>query len=550
MLLAIALVTLAATAALGFGVREAWRRTEEARFEAQFGIASEQLQRVLTESVRELPDLIGPICRHDPVVDSTLVDLTTGRLDSSRRLALSQRIPELSKAMGVDELLLATQDGEILGAGHNAGLVSKREPWLAQRIASENGRVTLRAGSGPLALTAACSRKQGRLAVGLFAARYLEPLLARSAQGTGLSLTLGTPKDAAGLMVRRVTLPEMSELEVFASQSRVPLLEALQRLDSTVFALGAGTVLVALFLGWLLSRGLARPIVSLAGEARQAVHGDPHPVRPRGPRELIQLAEAFNRAISDLADLRRRLAVTERIAARREIARRVAHEIKNPLAPIRAAIETLRRLRAREDPAFDGYFDEATRTVLEEVARITHIVGEFTRFERLPAPEPKEMDLAEAVTSVVRLHDHLCGRVQLVTPEKLTAIADRDQVVQVLTNLVKNALEAVSGDLEAEVRVELTSDDEMARLRVIDHGPGVAPELREKLFQPYVTTKQQGTGLGLAICERIISEHGGTISYEDTPGGGATFVIVLPLAGPAPLSVPQPGDGVTPPALP
>src|SRR6185436_18415212 len=119
---------------------------------------------------------------------------------------------------------------------------------------------------------------------------------------------------------------------------------------------------------------------------------------------LEQLAEAFNQTISDLTAMRKRLAATERIAARREIARRVAHEIKNPLAPIRAAVETLCRLRVRNDPAFDEYFDEATRTVLDEVARISNIVSEFTRFARLPPPNPAPMDLGEAAKKVVNLH--------------------------------------------------------------------------------------------------------------------------------------------------
>ena len=122
----------------------------------------------------------------------------------------------------------------------------------------------------------------------------------------------------------------------------------------------------------------------------------------QGPRELVEAAEAFNQAIADLSALRKRLAATERIAARREIARRVAHEIKNPLAPIRAAVETLRRLRARNDPAFDEYFDEATRTVLDEVSRISNIVQEFTRFARLPPPNPAPIDIVEAEAEVAR----------------------------------------------------------------------------------------------------------------------------------------------------
>src|SRR6185369_3983859 len=157
-----------------------------------------------------------------------------------------------------------------------------------------------------------------------------------------------------------------------------------------------------------------------------------------GGRELEELAAAFNQTIADLVALRKRLAATERIAARREIARRVAHEIKNPLAPIRAAVETLRRLRARNDPAFDEYFDEATRTVLDEVHRISNIVTEFTRFARLPAPNPQDVDVEEMVRHVVQLHkaDDGKGRVSYEMARRpLTIRADRDQLVQVLTNL-------------------------------------------------------------------------------------------------------------------
>jgi nitrogen fixation/metabolism regulation signal transduction histidine kinase len=240
----------------------------------------------------------------------------------------------------------------------------------------------------------------------------------------------------------------------------------------------------------------------------------------------------YNRAIADLAQLRRRLAAAERIAARREIARRVAHEIKNPLAPIRAAVETLRRLRARADPAFEEYFDEATRTVLDEVARISHIVGEFTRFARLPPPNPAAMDLVEAARSVVGLHKADGIELTLSSDDKLPIVADRDQMVQILTNLIQNALDAVRGAPAPKVTVEVRRTGDHARLVVRDNGPGFTPEVREHLFEPYLTTKADGTGLGLAIVQRIVVEHGGDIALADEPGPGAALVVELPLAGP------------------
>jgi nitrogen fixation/metabolism regulation signal transduction histidine kinase len=322
---------------------------------------------------------------------------------------------------------------------------------------------------------------------------------------------------------------------VYGSRPRVPLERALSSLDTTIVVSAGLTLLAALGFAYLLSRGLAGPIVSLSKQVREVVHGEPKPIEGHGGRELEQLADAFNRTIADLSAMRKRLAATERIAARREIARRVAHEIKNPLAPIRAAVETLRRLRARNDPAFDDYFDEATRTVLDEVTRITSIVSEFTRFARLPPPNPAPMDLEEAVRQVASLHASGTNTSVVVSARACPAInADRDQIVQVLTNLLKNAIEASASSPNPRVELEIAPDGpDRVVLRVRDNGPGVAPEMRQRLFEPYATTKPEGTGLGLAIVERIVVEHAGEIRYDAAPGGGAEFTVTLPVAGPS-----------------
>ncbi len=234
--------------------------------------------------------------------------------------------------------------------------------------------------------------------------------------------------------------------------------------------------------------------------------------------------------------MRKRLAATERIAARREIARRVAHEIKNPLAPIRAAIETLRRLRARNDPAFDEYFEEASRTVLDEVARISNIVSEFTRFARLPPPNPRAFDVVEVVRQVVNLH-RADGVFLTFEAEAVPELnADSDQIKQVVTNLLQNAIDASRDSKNPGVRVELWRAGDRLKLAVSDNGPGVAAEMRDKLFEPYNTTKPEGTGLGLAIVQRIVIEHGGDIAYRDGPAGGAVFEVTLPISGPALLA--------------
>jgi two-component system nitrogen regulation sensor histidine kinase NtrY len=261
-------------------------------------------------------------------------------------------------------------------------------------------------------------------------------------------------------------------------------------------------------------------------------------------------------AIAELERLKKRLAVTERIAARREIARQVAHEIKNPLAPIRASVETLRRLHARGDARFDEVFDDATRTVLEEVHRITRIVGDFTEFSRMPAPRLEPFDFVAAARDVVALHAAdpsairtggamAPPRVELAASAIGALRGDRDQLVRVLTNLVQNGLEAASAT-RSDPRVLVTIEpkgETHVRVVVRDNGPGVAEEMVERLFEPYATSKSTGTGLGLAICQRVVFEHGGEIGYRPATKGGAVFEIALPLAGPSLLDRPIEATG-------
>jgi two-component system nitrogen regulation sensor histidine kinase NtrY len=272
--------------------------------------------------------------------------------------------------------------------------------------------------------------------------------------------------------------------------------------------------------------------------------GEARPLLVRGSGEIAELAQAFDKMIIDLEATRRRLAATSRVAAWREVARRVAHEIKNPLAPIRAAVETLRRLRARQDPEFDAYFDQATRTVLDEVVRIANIVTEFTRFARLPPPRPENLDLVEVAGQVVQMHEASAkaARIAVVVDDAPPVVqADRDQIMRVLTNLVQNAIDAVAdrGD-KGVIRLTIGRiGHAQAFVTVSDNGSGLSPDIASRLFEPYATSKPQGTGLGLAIAQRIAIEHNGELSLVSSAGpegeGGVTFRLFLPVAGPGRL---------------
>lgn len=327
-----------------------------------------------------------------------------------------------------------------------------------------------------------------------------------------------------------------------AERSRIPLRASLKDLDVQVLTASGATLLVAFLLALLLSRGLSRPVVRFAERTRQAVQGTVQQLPISGGPELEQAARAFNATLADLAALRERLRATERIAARREVARQVAHEIKNPLSPIRTSIETLRKMKERGLPEFESYFDETTKTVLSEVARISRLVSHFSEYARLPSPSPADFVLETRVRQIVELHRSLGAKVSFETDGENTVHADEEQVTQVVTNLVKNAIEATEGSPAPWVGVfvaeETGSEGRVLLVTVEDNGPGLSAADASRVFEPYVSSKEGGSGLGLPISHRIAVEHGGDLTYTTRPEGGARFVFSLPVHGPPHLADP------------
>jgi len=560
--LAFVLVAVGATALWGVRVRTTSRHLMEADFSVRIEAATHEVEESIAAEATQLRDLTVPLCSRATFLEKALVDLERVKgdplaLETGTLLSLDHHVPAEAAARSLDELLLVTPTGLIVSSSDSKTRRTKdaRLGKLVESADKPAVGIRPRAAGGELSLEVACSRSQRNLTLGLVGARRIENILDRVGRAHGATLAVlgpgeAPPPSSSAQEVRVVAVKAVPGLTVAATLSRARLVQALERLDREILVSGAAAAGAALLLALFLGRSLARPLRELARETGEVLSGEPRPVRARGSREVRVLAETFNRTIDELTRMKKRLAVTERIAARREIARQVAHEIKNPLAPIRAAVETLRRLRAREDPAFDEYFDEATRTVLEEVHRIANIVGEFTRFSRLPAPDPRPFDLVDTLRGVVALHAAVPEgaptgdarpRVELVVESELPTVrADRDQLVQVMTNLVQNGLEAAS-QVRSDPRVLVSLkklDEQRLRIVVRDNGPGVAEEMRERLFEPYATSKATGTGLGLAICQRIVFEHGGEIHYRPATKGGAVFEITLPIDGPTLLDKP------------
>jgi two-component system nitrogen regulation sensor histidine kinase NtrY len=326
---------------------------------------------------------------------------------------------------------------------------------------------------------------------------------------------------------------------LLVGSSRQNLVQMLNFIRALALLVAGGVILAGLVLGWWISARVTRPIEQLARGAREVAAGHWEArVEVHSRDEIGQLASAFNEMTRQLAEQRERLVQTERVAAWRELARRLAHELKNPLFPLQLTVENLQRAREHTSEQFDEVFFESTATLRAELENLKTIVSRFSDFAKMPAPEFEPVDLNESVRSVVKLFEpQLCavGRPpitpELYLDEKLARPqADPTLLRRALENLVLNSLDAMPAGGTLTVRT--SQHNGSVCLDVTDTGAGLTPEECARLFTPYYTSKQHGTGLGLAIVQSVVSDHGGKIAVESAPGAGATFRIELPIEHP------------------
>jgi two-component system nitrogen regulation sensor histidine kinase NtrY len=295
-----------------------------------------------------------------------------------------------------------------------------------------------------------------------------------------------------------------------------------------------GALLAALIVSVWLSGRISRPVRKLANAARHLASGDPpEPVSAVGSSEIAELATAFNHLAGELHESRERLLQAERVAAWREMARRVAHELKNPLFPIQLSIETLQKAfekdaAIRSAGEFPQLFRESCKTLLDELRVLRGIIDEFSDFARLPHPSLRPVDIDRLVTQIISLYQSRAGDVSIdlaLDPLAPQVLADRDLLSRALSNLIANALEAMPQG--GVLRIETAVQADFVTIEISDTGPGLTEDQRTRLFTPYYTTKKGGTGLGLAITQSIVSDHGGRIEVRSEPGQGTTFILRL-----------------------
>jgi len=329
--------------------------------------------------------------------------------------------------------------------------------------------------------------------------------------------------------------PEPAVLSIPLALRQRELQSTLDELDRALKVSALGFLVVAALAAHSMSRRISGPLRALTVATRRIADGDfAARVQTSNRDEILALVESFNRMAGDLERQRRDLEQSNRLAAWAEMARQVAHEVKNPLTPIQLSAEHLRRLHRDRSADFDALLLACTDTILKQVRKLRGIVTEFSAFARPPATAMAREDLgaiAEAVLEPYRRHLPPGVCLELDRPAGLpSVVADRRLVERALVNVLENALQAVQDQGSVKVQLRAREDPPRVCVEVVDSGPGLSPEARRRVFEPFFSTKSDGSGLGLALVKKIAEDHGGGVALESLPGEGARVVLWLPAA--------------------
>jgi len=292
-------------------------------------------------------------------------------------------------------------------------------------------------------------------------------------------------------------------------------------------------ILLTVFLAVVIANQVARPLQLLQSKLAGLRFGKKNqPIEYQRDDEIGKLVKEYNRMVSELQVSAEKLARSERETAWREMARQIAHEIKNPLTPMKLSVQHLRKAWKDKAPDLDLLIDRMTNTLVDQIETLTNIANEFSKFAQVPGAHFEAIDLTQKVQRITHLFEDTC-KVNLIRKGKgsgeLMIFADPEQVIQVFNNLIRNAVQAVAEGVEPVVDIDIESHDDKVIVKVRDNGTGIPDELQARLFEPNFTTKSSGMGLGLAIAKKIMEGSNGSIWFETRKNEGTTFYLEWPL---------------------
>ena len=580
LLLMFSLTVVAAVAAVGWTVAVRVRRVFDRLDQEQTAAFAGQFRREFQHRADDVAAALDRMAASERMTRMA-VELTQGG-DTAPYL---QEAASLAQDYRLDFLEIANKDGSIISSAQWPARFGYKEPFIATVgkppfLKQED----LPDGSSQMGLFAVRRVREGEAAIYLIGGTRLDrefladlPVpagtqvyLYRNAGGlfdvhglTGangnvpeaskyqplIETTRATANDANGvvfLTARREDSVNATAIPLKADDGRVMavllitnsrrgMVEVQQHIRAIAYGVAGFGIMFAIAASLWIAARVSRPIEQLALAVGKVAQGqwNSH-VSVDTKDEVGALAASFNHMTSQLVDQRDRLVQSERVAAWRELARRLAHELKNPLFPLQLTVENMVRARQLPGNEFDEVFVESTEALKAEIANLKTIIGRFSDFSKMPKPQEAEIDARYVIRRVLSLYEPALKERERpialqtqIAEESLTISADADLLHRALSNLVLNAIDAMPEG--GTLSVSAAHNNGAVRIRVSDTGEGLNPEECERLFTPYYTTKEYGTGLGLAIVQSVIADHRGTIFVESAQGRGATFVIDLPV---------------------
>jgi nitrogen fixation/metabolism regulation signal transduction histidine kinase len=233
--------------------------------------------------------------------------------------------------------------------------------------------------------------------------------------------------------------------------------------------------------------------------------------------------------IDELEDSAVKLATSEREQAWREMAKQVAHEIKNPLTPMRLSVQSFQRKFDPNDPDINQKIEEYSKTLIQQIDTMSSIASAFSNFAKMPAQKNEMLNIVEVIDLATEIFTE--PYIKFISSEKeIIAKFDRTQLIRVITNLIKNAIQALKGVDNPKILIDVYPEDDNVVITVVDNGCGISEDYKEKVFEPKFTTKSSGMGLGLPMIKKIVETYGGTINFSSVEGKGTTFKVIFPKA--------------------
>lgn len=290
--------------------------------------------------------------------------------------------------------------------------------------------------------------------------------------------------------------------------------------------------ILLIFLSLVINKKLSEPLAMLERSLKDIRLGQRNKKIEYKPNDEIgQLVIQYNKTVDELEESARLLAKSERESAWKTMARQVAHEINNPLTPMKLTIQQLQRTKKMGDNRFDEYFEKSTVTLIEQIENLSQIAGTFSTFARLPEAKPDKVDVSKIVGMVVELFSNNHDGTRIIFRSDVRdafVIADREQLIQVFNNLLKNAIQSIPTGREGKIQVSVETTPENVFVHIRDNGKGISDDIKDKLFTPNFTTKSTGMGLGLSISQNMIRMAGGQITFETKIDEGTVFHVILP----------------------